>query len=539
MKLLIVAVLVIVLLTACRATLQASSEQACLAASGAKPVTAFGLFSKDDIAAAPTNTETINTAIARMGQAGGGIVCLPSGTYHLTPPNLNAQFVTSVWIDANNVTLWGAGMDGRKGGTRLRTRSDYSVIKGKVMRGVGIWIKGTQTAPRTGIVLRDFELDGGSGFSGNFDWPANTQSGDGWDITHKGIILSVDDQVDNVLLERVWVHSYKGEVIYAGGAGMGRLILRNIRSEDTNASTYNATAAALVEDSYFGKSRFWIEIGTAFPGKSGIFRKNTFQNAQKDVGAIALAQGDGGTQPYTFEDNRFENCNGGPAFYFGGGVGGFIHIRRNVFTNCGGIYTGYAESALPSGKPENQNIVFENNTLQSGGFLAVLLGTDRNVQIRHNTFSNPGQQNLSTAVVYCCGNYQKVVVANNVFKNMRSPERSATFTGERPLFVDNTYDNIETRESQGGAVIYGNNGYLQILFEQSWVQVVPPSANGIDLEVVGYPDGQETTIVVRGGSLVLPAIGPTYELFLPKTLKAGDKLKLRFSKTKNKWIETP
>ncbi|MCS6848945.1 MAG: right-handed parallel beta-helix repeat-containing protein [Anaerolineae bacterium] len=512
-----------------------------MSSAGARAVSEFGPFTPDrnDATTIAANTATINRAIAEVGRAGGGTICLPPGTYHLAPADLRTFPVAAVIVNADNITLWGAGMDGSRGGTRLRTRSEYSVINGSVVRGAGLWILGTQGgSPRRNITLRDFELDGGAGFTGNFGWPADPTTGDGWDITHKGIVLAADDNVDQVTLERVWVHSYRGEVIYAGGMGLGRVTVRGIRSEDTNASTFNMTGVLSVEDSYFGKSRFWIEIGTHFAGKSGVFRNNTFKDAARD-GAIALAQGDGSVQPYTFENNRFENC-GGATFYFGGGVGGPVQIRNNTFVGCGGIFTGYAPNPLPGGRPENQNITFENNTLEGGGYLAYFFGTDRNIVVRGNTFRNPQPNKAAaTAVFYCCGNYQGVVVENNTFINMRGPEQTAAFGGERPLFRNNRYQDIEIRDGQGGAALYGNNGYLRPLFEQSWVASLVGNVSGLNIETTAYPDGQETTISVEAGTISLPAVSASYELSGPRVLTTGSTLKLRFSKAKGKWIEAP
>jgi hypothetical protein len=480
------------------------------------------------------NTRTLNTAIATVGSsATGGTVCLPAGTYFLAPPDLRAAEVTSVLIDVNNLTLWGAGMDGSKGGTRLRTRSTWSLVDGNVVRGVGLWIKGTPSLPaRQNITVRDLELDGGAGYTGNYGWPADPATGDGWDLSHKGIIVSANANVDNVTLERVWVHAYRGEVIYAGGSGMGRLTLRGVRSEDTNASTYNVTAQATVEDSYFGKSRFWIEIGTAFGGKSGTFRNNTFADASIQDG-IALTQGDGGAQTYLFEGNRFERCPGA-AFAFLGGIGGPVTVRGNTFVDCGGFFTSLAPNPLPAADARNQNITFENNTLSGGPYLANFFGTDRTIVVRGNTFDGKGG---ATAVFYCCGNFQNLTVEGNTFKNLRGPERSGDFSGTRPLFQNNTYTNLEIREGQSSVRLYGDNGTLSPLFERSWVTAQPGSVTGLILDVSRYPDGQETTIEVRAGTVQLPASAPTYQLLAARTLTAGSQLRLRFNAAQNKWLE--
>ena len=139
--------------------------------------------------------------------------------------------------------------------------------------------------------------------------------------------------MDDVTLDSIYVHNYRGEVIYAGGGGgLGKVQLHHVKSEGTNASTFNITADFVAEDCEFGKSRFWAEIGTRFEKKSGTFRRCRFHDAS--VIAVVLCQGDGGNQPYLFEACTFENTPG--VFGLFGGVGGPVVIRNNTFKNAGG-----------------------------------------------------------------------------------------------------------------------------------------------------------------------------------------------------------
>ena len=515
----------------------------CLASPNARPVTDFGAFTPNlnNPATVAANTITLNRAITDVGNAGGGTICLPAGTFYLAPPQLTGNYVTSILIDKNNITLWGAGRDASQGGTKLRTRSDFSVINGNVVRGVGLWIRGTsvENNPRQNIVLRDFELDGGAGFTGNFGFPADPATGDGWDLSHKGIILSADEWVTNVTLKNVWVHSYRGEVIYAGGINLGRVLLDRVKSEDTNASTYNMTAEATVLNSEFGRSRFWIEIGTIFTGKSGTFINNYFHDANVDS-AVVLAQGDLSVQPYRFEGNRFDRCPGS-SFLFGGGVGGPVLIRGNSFKQCGGLITTYAPNPYPQARPENQNITFENNRMTDGGWLAYFLAIGQNITIRNNrvvnTTGNPG---ATTAVSYCCSNLQNVLIENNTFENTRTPEQSADVNaGERPLFRGNNYLNPEIRELQGFVIISNAAPTVRTVYEESFIQATQPNVV-VQLLTGNYPDGQEVSFT--GGSTANPVRfvtgAATYQVNAERRLTGAQTLKLRFNRAQNKWLET-
>jgi hypothetical protein len=518
------------------------ARPSCGDTAGTHAVTDYGAFVADstDVTTIAANTTTINLAITTLGKAGGGTICLPAGTYHLAPPKLDASPVTSVLVDYDNTTLWGAGMDGSRGGTKLRTRGDWSLVGGNVVRGVGIWVHGTPDAltPRKNITLRDFELDGGSGYTGNFGWPADTTTGDGWDITHKGIILSADDNVDQVTLERVWVHSYKGEVIYAGGMGLGRVTVTGIRSEDTNGSTYNITADATVTDSEFGKGRFWIEIGTMFKGKAGTFTNNVFHDANVD-GAIAHAQGDLGEQPYLFENNRFTSCPGA-SFLFVGGVGGPVTIRNNTFTDCGGIETSSYGHATTDPAGQNQKITFESNTLTGGGFLVNLLGHGKDISVKGNTFINPkSDKGAATAAFYCCTDLTGGVIDDNTFDNLRTPEQTAGISaGERPLFQGNTYKNAETRFAQGHTQISAASPTITPVFEQHIVDAAAPNIVAV-MSIDRYPDTQ--TVAITGGSATNPvqfaAGAATYQVAANRTLDGTKTLTLRFDKGATRWTE--
>jgi hypothetical protein len=517
----------------------ADARPSCEQTPGTHPVTEYGAIvaDNDDAAVVAANTATVRAAIDALGKSGGGAICLPAGTYRLAPPKLDTAPVTAVLIDYDNITLWGAGMDG---GTHIKTRGDWSLVGGNVMRGVGIWIKGTADAkaPRRNVTLRDFELDGGSGYTGKFGWPADTTTGDGWDISHKGIILSADDNVDGVRIERVWVHSYKGEIIYAGGLGLGKVTVVGIRSEDTNGSTYNITADATVSDSEFGKGRFWIEIGTMFQGKAGTFTNNHFHDANVD-GAIALAQGDLGNQPYVFENNRFDNCPGS-SFLFVGGVGGPVTIRNNTFTACGGIGTSSYGHATTDPAGQNQKITFEGNALSGGAFLANFFGHGRDISVKGNTFTNPkADKGASTAAVYCGTDLTNAVVENNTFDNMRAPEQSCPITtGERPLFRSNTYKNAEVRFAQGHTQISVASPTVTPLYEQHIVDAAAPNVAAA-MSVDRYPDTQ--TVAITGGSTANPvkfaAGAATYQVGADRTLDGTKTLTLRFDKAAAKWTE--
>ena len=523
-----------------------TSYEACQAAPAARKVTDFGVFTANasDSTTRAANTVTINKAIDAVGkQTSGGVVCLPPGSYFLT--NRAGGQQEAVVITHGNTTLWGAGMDATKGGTRLVTRSDWNLLNGEVFRGHGLRVMGTPwaTPPLTNITLRDFEMDGGSGYSGNFSWPANPATGDGWDISHKGIILAWDDCVSTVAMQRVWVHSYKGEVIYAAGHCLQKVTVDSIRSEDTNASTFNITANFTVTNSYFGKSNLWMELGANGPYNSSTWTNNTFKDAARY--GINITQGDGrANTPHVFKNNTFTSCGTADffytGFYFGGGAGGPITVTDNTFTNCSGFATDEAANAGPWAVATNQLINFSNNTLINPGTLAYLSHNLSNSTISGNIITNTtADVGATTATFLCDSNLTNVTFSGNTFDHTRTPEQSCPVTkGSRPKFQDNIYKSSESRYLQGTTHIDATHTLIRPQFEQAFVITDAPNMIA-QFDTALYVDGQIVTVI--GGStsspLRFPAGQVTYSVAAERKLTGGS-LKFTYSAAQQKWIET-
>lgn len=512
----------------------------CLSAANAHRVDAFGAFVAEDTrpAVIAANAATVNTAIETLGSKGGGTICLPEGRYTLgfkTGFPSNANLTAAIVIARDNITLWGAG----PGRTVLLTPPTYQVVNGKVLRGRGIHIQGTRTAtaPRLNITLKRFELDGQAGWTGKYYWPADPGTGDGWDITHKGIVPSQDTQVDNVVLEDIHVHRYRGEIIYVGGLGMKRLHLNRVKSEDTNASTYNATADAIVENSEFGLSRFWIEIGTAFQGKSGTFRNNNFHSARGAQG-IALAQGDGLEQPYTFINNRFSDCVGVFGFY--GGVGGPIKITDNTASNCptgGFVRFGSAPNTVVAGLRINKNISVERNTISGFELFMGLGGQIENLLVQNNSFRSADLKASNSVIYGAAGDYKNIKIANNVFSETRPPsQNSLIFVGTRPLFSGNSYSILSG--ARYSSVVAAGKVVMPVyeLFPIHAASSLVTAALNTDQ----YADGQIIKITGGGPSarVVFAAGGQNgYAVPATRTFTGTQTMELRYNAAAKIWNE--
>jgi hypothetical protein len=507
-------------------------------------VTGYGSFTAttSDSTTIAQNNATINNAIVQVGSAGGGVICLPAGTFYIGPDPRKSD--VAVTINYNNITLCGAGVDK----TVLRTNGAYALVNGAVRRGHGILIKGTSDckAPRKNITLRDFELDGQAGWTGQYGWPADTATGGGWDISHKGIIPSWDACVDSVLLENLYVHHFRGEIMYVGGMGMGTLTVRNVKMGNTNGSDFNLYGANLLVErcEFGGPSRFWCELSArqnqgGYPNNQAVFRNNVFDSA---VGATAIVMCQGDFQPYAFvfDSNRISNSAYG-AFAFYGGVAGPVTITNNTITNISGgaLEFGYAPGSINSSK--NANVTFTNNTVARGGCLANFYASAESVVVRDNKFfgKTPGSNNGATAVFYGAITCHNTSVENNTFTDCRTPEQTATVTGERPLFGANTYVNNERRDQQASYWISAAAPKVTPHFEQ--VAVFTNTNNTVaQLETANYPDSQ--VVEVTGGSanaqVKFAAGQSSYTVSRDTLLNGSNRLYFKYDLASSKWLQT-
>jgi hypothetical protein len=506
-------------------------------------VTEFGPFVADqsDAATVEQNNATINAAIDQLGRAGGGSIRLPRGTFYIGPDPAKAN--TAISIRHSNITLRGEG----PGRTILKTNGAWN--KEKKRRGHGILFDGK--GPRVNITLRDFELDGQDGWTGEYQWPATPETGAGWDIQHKGIAFFVNGGVDNVLVENLYVHHYRGEVLYFGGMSVGKMVVRGVKMNHTNGSCFNFYAAdLLVEGCEFGgPSRFWCELLArpaqgGFESKGMVFRNNKFWNvpdAKITKPQIAICQGDFKTFPMVFENNEFRDCPDVFGFYFG--VAGPITIRDNRVRNCGRLVTfgysgGWKNSKL------NANILVERNQVEEGlGLVEFNAYGVQDIIFRGNRFGGKTGDRIGEAVAVVVANGADVTrgrIEHNLFTASRLPRQPAKLKGERPLFVDNRYKDVPVaaNNAPGEIVVSAESPLVLPACEQ--VRLVAAADNLVPvLETNQYPAGQ--TIEITGGSpqrRIRFATGQaSYAVSSEVILDGRTTLRLRYEKSSNKWVE--
>jgi hypothetical protein len=513
----------------------------------------FGSFVADtpnDSLQRVTNAQSLNAAIDDAPV--GGTVCLPEGDYYVLPTTPLSKDATSIRIERDSVTVWGAGRNDNGNGTGLHTRGEYSVIDGNVVRGPGLSLYSNLAGGEIyGVVLRDFELDGNveNGHTGEYGWPADPSDGSGWDISHKGINISKGGgtNLTSIEVRNVWVHSYRGEQIYFGGNKMGTGIFDNIISEDTNASTFNVTGDSIVvTNSEFGLSRFWVEIGPKQPDDYGRYANNYFHDAAKKQ-AFVFAGGDGYEHEYLIENNTFEDCNFGEKpsdqlFQFGGGVAGSIMIRNNTMTNCGG--TLFTTTPLATVDTTRDVTIKNNNITTKGGEVFYFLREVANILVRDNVVERipVGSRNTTPPSAWIGTSKVNTKVLDNTFINTYKMDNRGSLEdgAKRPLHINNEY--IEGTPDATGHFISAASSLVDPFMEKAVIYPEESSVE-VDLGTEHVPNGQITTFIVNdrestGAEVLFSPANPTYNVSEELRLTDGQTITMEYDESAGYWVET-
>ncbi len=207
------------------------------------------------------DTAAIRAAIVDAGEAGGGVVYLPPGEYRVQP-QLSGENCLEIAYD--NITLMGAGREltevkcyvfGGATPNGSTPGTNFEVIDGFVHRGHGIFIASDSIdamPPRQNITIMNLTLNGQcprqtdlwplDGTEGNPPFPADVDTGDGWDTTHQGIQIQQNKRHDNIRVLNCEVKEFRAELVYYGGGTCGTVVVENCKLHDSMGSIVSMTA---------------------------------------------------------------------------------------------------------------------------------------------------------------------------------------------------------------------------------------------------------------------------------------------------------
>ncbi|UOR15929.1 hypothetical protein [Qipengyuania aquimaris] len=146
--------------------------------------------------------------------------------------------------------------------------SDYQLVATSgsdptlaVWRGGGLLLQGDVSDPGAGnrsigrLELDRLVLKGNRQHTGAYEWPADAQTGDGWDITDKALWLQ-DCFAGEIICRDTDMTGWKGEIFFTAGEAdaVERIELKRCRFATSNGSALNpgVDAEILAVDSSFG-----------------------------------------------------------------------------------------------------------------------------------------------------------------------------------------------------------------------------------------------------------------------------------------------
>lgn len=320
------------------------------------------------------DTASIQAAIDYVGGNGGGIVYLPAGTYKIKPQAsiaVDRTKANALTIAADNVMLLGDGPSLTKLTFRVfgdRDPSDgYELYpwysqdgSPNVWRGSAIFVTGGSdpARPRRNIVIEGLEIDGGArpGNTGDRTVPAAATSGQGWDISHKGINLQEGGHHRRLVIRNVHAHDFRGEIVYGGGAFIDEVTVEDCELHGTNGDCLSLSAAVLVRGCrFYDAGNACVE--SAHGAKQARYIDNRFSNAR--VGLCIQTAWDNPT-PAEVSGNLFSEC-ADQGLYLNAESGAVL-INDNQFVDCGHSNAQHAAVAIePRGGGAIGGITVRNN----------------------------------------------------------------------------------------------------------------------------------------------------------------------------------
>ena len=197
------------------------------------------------------DTVAIRNALGAAEAAGGGIVYLPAGNYAVDLQPGDPSEGSIFTIDTSNIVFIGdhnaAGqsttyLDGYCQGLKNPATTWTDNSDGTIGRFSMFKIANAPTQTISGIQIRSLVINGDAGWTGNYTVGGVQSTGDGWDMTHKGIEIVDQGHISSVLVFNGTVENWRGEEIYDGGDSTGtvNIIRDNLVSSDADAVSCSA-----------------------------------------------------------------------------------------------------------------------------------------------------------------------------------------------------------------------------------------------------------------------------------------------------------
>jgi hypothetical protein len=220
----------------------------------------FGAKGDDTTDDAPAFREAA-TALNSLDE---GSLYIPSGIYKLVPTSgiipdasnsygLNDPDASVLFLTSKHVNVFGDGIDvsiiklyGPGGGL---AETDYEVNGGNVYRGHLLTFSGGDTEPLAqSIRVHNLSILGTSEFTGDHSFPADPGTGNGWDLTNKGVSHRPNKFIQQFRVENCEIGEFKGELLYSAGANARNISFQNNHGHTSNAEFCTCGSGTIINN---------------------------------------------------------------------------------------------------------------------------------------------------------------------------------------------------------------------------------------------------------------------------------------------------
>ena len=191
-------------------------------------------FQMSTTASGDQNRTALLAGLERARTLGSGALLLPSGTLPLALPSASSASEL-VAIDVNHVALIGHG----EAATTLSCQGNHFCFHLKQGR-----LADATITTLTDVVFAGLTIDGGSAPLGCVSVDASC-----WDVNNKAIAAFDADRSENIVLDRVKVTNFKGELLYSGGPGLRGVTVLGSTFDGSNGSAISTGSSMRMIDS--------------------------------------------------------------------------------------------------------------------------------------------------------------------------------------------------------------------------------------------------------------------------------------------------
>jgi Right handed beta helix region len=364
-----------------------------------------------------TDNAPIFQKAVEQASGSNSVIWIPAGNYLLIPrdltnPNYQMQRDSETRA-ATTITKGGITFKGEDPKTTILTACGAWQLKGNyVSRGQIFECRGPVSHPEFPLVFENLTMDGGVQ-QGRLDYrgfPASTNDGMGWDITHDAVLDAGPQPLHSMKVFRNCIFQHwRGEILKGvSGAMNGFIEVTGCSFYDGNASAFNFDVSHHINHCTFSHLDMAMEFYEGRMNQPSLFENSSVSDVRADL-VIVGALTNHPSPLYTIRNNYLQASNGfgiflnpaknvliesnrfeGQSFCIGNGAGAqgtdYSHdivIRGNTATNGGNLFLvqcGYSQRF--------ENILVTGNIISGRGGLGCGWGYSTNVTFSNNIATN-------------------------------------------------------------------------------------------------------------------------------------------------------